>query len=90
MENQKTYATGKESVDEIIEKIVSQDDLNGKIGVYLMFRATWLFGGQDISTINKKLQLEHPEIWEKIDKAERAVNESEYGIRETDAEKTIN
>ena len=54
------FATGKESLDEIIEKIISQDDLESKVSVYTLFYTTWGIRGQNMFPINVKLQINHP------------------------------
>ena len=61
--------TGNESLQEIIEKILSPEDLNKKFMVYSMFKIT---RGRDpilIKNINLWLQLQDDELWKKIQKA---------------------
>jgi hypothetical protein len=66
--NEPVFATGKETVDEIIEKIISQDDLKGKLAVYHLFHTTWGMRGQSMIMINSQLSIHHSELWKEIDK----------------------
>ncbi len=60
------FDKGNESLEEIIEKITSQDTLKGKIGVYTMFKLTRGLQKGTIATINLYLQINYPDLWEKI------------------------
>ena len=62
------FDKGNESLDEIIEKITSQDILEGKINVYTMFKLTRSLQKGTIAAINLYLQIRHPDLWEEIKK----------------------
>jgi len=62
------FDKGNESLDEIIEKITSQDTLEGKIGVYTMFKLTRSLQANTIAVINMSLQMRYPDLWKEIKK----------------------
>ena len=51
------FDKGNESLEEIIEKITSQDTLEGKISVYTMFKLTRCLQKGTIAAINLYLQI---------------------------------
>ena len=51
------FDKGNESLEEIIEKITSQDTSEGKIGVYTMFKLTRCLQKGTIASINLYLQI---------------------------------
>jgi hypothetical protein len=61
-------AGGEKSIDEIIEKIISQDDLKDKLSVYQLFYITYGMRNQNMFPINAMLQINHPELWKEINK----------------------
>jgi len=62
------FDKGNESLEEIIEKITSQDTLEGKIGVYTMFKLTRCLQKGTIAAINLYLQIKYPDLWQEIKK----------------------
>ena len=62
------FDKGNESLEEIIEKITSKDTLEGKIGVYTMFKLTRSLQKGTITSINLYLQIKYPDLWEEIKK----------------------
>ena len=62
------FDKGNESLEEIIEKITSQDTLEGKIGVYTMFKLTRCLQKGTITAINLYLQIKYPDLWKEIKK----------------------
>ena len=62
------FDKGTESLEEIIEKITSQDTLESKIGVYTMFKLTRSLQKGTITAINLYLQIKYPDLWEEIKK----------------------
>ena len=62
------FDKGNESLEGIIEKITSQDTLEGKIGVYTMFKLTRSLQKRTIAAINLYLQIKYPVLCEEIKK----------------------
>lgn len=62
------FDKGNESLEEIIEKITSQDTLEGKISVYAMFKLTRCLQKGTIAAINLYLQIKYPDLWQEIKK----------------------
>ena len=62
------FDKGTESLEEIIEKITSQDTLEAKIGVYTMFKLTRCLQKGTIAAINLYLQIKYPDLWQEIKK----------------------
>lgn len=62
------FDKGNETLEEIIEKITSQDTIEGKIGVYTMFKFTRSLHTGTINAINLYLQIKHPDLWVEIKK----------------------
>ena len=62
------FNKGIESLEEIIEKITSQDTLEAKIGVYTMFKLTRCLQKCTIAAINLYLQIKYPDLWQEIKK----------------------
>mgnify|MGYP001278804830 FL=1 len=54
-----------DTLETILEKIQTPDDLKGKLGVYTMFRMT---KRNSINQINMYIQLKDPKLWEEIKK----------------------